>query len=139
MSQVVLADIRCVATGATVPSGVQTVILGPINLYTYKDKSFTLWNYSPVTLSGAVVQVNPDVQGSEFGYPLSSTGGTAPGPNPGLWENYDLTTFQSLGSGKIKSLQVTANTYKWWRVVGVSNDVANTQITISGWCYARSI
>ena len=138
MSQIVLADIRCVATGATVPSGVQTVILGPINLYTYKDKSFTLWNYSPVTLSGAVIQVNPDVQGSEFGFPLPN-GGTSPGPNPGLWENYDTTTFQNLGTGVIKSLQVTANTYKWWRIVGTSNNVANTAVTVSGWCYARSV
>ena len=140
MSQIVLPDIRCIVGGATVPSGVQTTILGPINLYTYKDKSFTLYNYSAVALSGAVVQVNPDHQGSEFPIPNSAIGGTTQsGPNPGLWENYDTTTFQSLPSGRVKSLQVTANTYKWWRVVGTNDNVGGNAVTVSGWCYARSV
>lgn len=136
MSQIAIGDVKCAATGAVIPSGVQTVLLGPLNFFSYKDKSFTLWNYSPVTLSGAVVQVNPDAQGVEFGYPLPN-GGTAQGPNPGLWENYDSTTFQSLPSGSIKSLQVTASTYRWWQVVGTNNSA--TPITVSGWCYARSV
>lgn len=139
---IMLGDVRCNPGGATVTSGsLTTTILGPFNLLNYKDKSFTLYNYGSVTLSGAVIQVNPDHQGAEYAFVPSSTIGASSGPNSGLWENFDTTSFQSLASGAIKSVQVSAATgatLKWWRVQGTA-DHSTGAVTISGWMYARSI
>lgn len=139
--QLVLGDTRCVVGGATVISGTQsTVILGPINLYNYGHKSFTVYNAGSVTLSGAIIQVNPDHHGQEFtSVPANPSAPVVGGPNPALWETIDTTSYQSLGPGAVKSVQLSNNTYKWWQVVGTSNAGGSTTVTTSGWCYARSV
>lgn len=138
--QITLPDVRCIVGGGTVASGtLSTVVLGPINLYDYNHKSFTLYNYSATTLSGAVIQVNPDHQGQEFPTPAGISTASQYGPNPGLWENYDTTAFQNLASGAVKSLNIPGDVHKWFRVVGTSNQPGSTTVTCSGWCYARSI
>ena len=136
---IILGDVRCAPGGAVIPSGTPTVILGPFNLFNYKDKSFTLYNYG-TTLSGALIQVNPDHQGVEYITPNSAIGGTNQlGPNAGLWETIDSTTFNSFPSGSVKSVQVSAATgatLKWWRVIGTAHQ---NGVMCSGWMYARSI
>lgn len=135
---IIFGDARCVPGGTVIASGVVTTIMGPFNLLNYKEKSFTLYNYG-ATLSGAVVQVNPDHQGQEYSSVPSSTLGASPGPNAGLWENFDTATFQSLAPGQVKSLQIPASTgatLKWWRVQGTAH---LPNVMVSGWMYARSI
>lgn len=144
MSMIVIGDARSDHNGLTLVSGVPTttsgVILGPFNLYNYKEKSFTLYNFGPVTLSGAVVQINADHQGVEYSSPNSALGGdTQRGPNPGLWETIDSTSFNSLASGSVKSVQIAATagaTMKWWRVQATAHIPG---VQVSGWMYARTL
>lgn len=130
-------DIKQSRGGATVTSGAaSTVILGPLDLLQYPTKSFTLYNYGTVTLSGAVIQVNPDHQGCETGR-TSGDGSQPGGPNAGLWENHDADTFCSLGSGQVRSKAEASNSlFRWWRIVGTNNQTPS--ITVSGWNYAAS-
>lgn len=122
--------------GAVVTSGdATTVIWGPYDLLAYRDKTFTLYNLGDVTLSGAVVQINPDEGGYEQNAP-GLVNQTRPAPNAGLWHAYDSTTFRSLGSGQVRSLAVANNDrYRWWRIIGTQN---NPSTTVSGWGYAST-
>ena len=124
--------------GATVASGDSSAtVVGPINLLGYQLKSFTLMNqHATLTLSGAIVQVNQDHGGYEAGTQLTG-GGTGPPPNPGMWENYDTTTFQSLAATTARSVAMPANSlFRWWRITATNNQTPS--LGVSGWCYAAS-
>lgn len=124
--------------GSAVASGVTgTVILGPFDLQRYPKKAFTLYNVSAVTLSGALIQINPDQGGYEDGASTTNvTGATPPSPNAGLWENYDTTSFRSLASAGVKTVFSKDDVARWWRVIAIA-DEAN--VTVSGWLYATSV
>lgn len=122
--------------GALVASGsTLTNILGPINLRSYPHKAFAVVNHGTVTLSGVVVQVNPDKHGMQQGTALST--GATPVPNPGLWVNLDTTTFQSLASGACKVVSFADQPYPWWRLVAVNYQPP--AVSISGWAMAQTI
>lgn len=135
---VVMVDVRSEQVGATVVSGAETVILGPFNLLNRPTKTFTLYNAGALTLSGAVVQVNPDPHGMELGV-MQGTPGPAVqiGPNPVLWQTYDSASFSQLGAGQVRS--ITANDlFRWWRIIGLHQG-PNTSIAVSGWVNAATI
>ena len=129
-------DVSAFVSGTPVASGMASVILGPLNLGRRPRKTFTLYNAGTVTLSGAIVQVNPD-QGGQMALQGATPG--APqviAPNPALWHTYDAASFQSLGAGQVRSL-VASDLFRWWRIVGVNDQPA--AIAASGWCYAASL
>ena len=136
--QYVSVDIIDQYGGVTLASGVSTTVLGPFNLLRYPRKSVTLYNLGPVTASGLVVQINPDQAGTEGGATIFPATTGAP-PNPGLWENYDTTSFQSLPTGTVKTLQITNAVAKFWRVQGLNAALTGQAITVSGWLYGNSI
>jgi len=125
--------------GTTVPSGTLTTVIGPFNLLAYKSKSFTIWNQSFITLSGAVVQCNPDPSGAESGTALVDPNTVPVGPYSQLWETYDSTTLQSLAASGVKTVHVNTATSRWWRVAAVNNNQDNVSISVSGYCHAYGI
>lgn len=137
MSDVVRGNTRRIHEGALVASGsTATRILGPYDLVAYPHKSFTLWNQGAVTLSGAIIRINPDPQGNEPNSTISNMTGTASLPNEGMWENYDTTSFADLGSGVIKTVHISTATARWWDVVAVNNQPPT--LLVSGYCYANA-
>jgi hypothetical protein len=133
----VIGDIKDKRGGAILASGVVANIMGPFDLLRYPHKAFTVWNGSSVTLSGALLQANPDQGGYESGVPLSNPGVTGDPPNAGLWENFDTTSFNSLASGAVKTVFVNGSVARWWQIVGLSNQTPN--IMASGWVYGNAI
>lgn len=134
MSNWTTPDFRDEQGGVSLPSGVETVILGPFVLGRYDVKSFTLLNQGPLTLSGARIEINPDHTTGESGPKADGSAWRA--PNPGLWHTYDATGFSNLGSGQLRSVSASGSAYRWWRVVGL-----NTQtpaLSVSGWLLAVS-
>ena len=113
--------------GGLVASGQSSVILGPIDLGKYPTKTFSLWNTGFLTLSGAIVQVNPDRTGDEQ---------NGPAPAAALWHIYDSASFVSLASGECRSL-VANDLFRWWRVLGANNQPAG--IPVSGYYRAASL
>jgi hypothetical protein len=138
MSEIVRGDLLQFFNGATIPSGsTVTRLLGPYEMLGYPHKSFTIYNLGPVTLSGAAIRINPDHRGVQTGTQMGQIGGSVAGPNEGLWENYDTTTFLNLPAGSVKSAHITTATARWWEVV-VINDRTPT-ITCSGWVRGVSV
>lgn len=133
----IIGDTKDVRSGALLASGVQATIVGPVDLLRYPRKAITIYNGGSVTLSGAVVQVNPDHQGYERTTQLANPNATGSGPNAGLWENYDTTTFQSLASGGIKTKFINGDVARWWRVIGINQDTPD--IMTSGWVYGNAV
>jgi hypothetical protein len=133
----VIGDTKDKRGGAVLVSGVQAVILGPYDLTRYPHKSFTIYNGGSVTLSGAVIQINPDHQGYEDSVPLSNPGSIGAAPNAGLWENFDTTSFQSLASGGIKTVFIDGKEARWWRIVGINHQPPS--VMTSGWVYGNAI
>ncbi len=121
MAQWTTPEYRDEQGGVLVPSGIGTVLLGPFCLPYYETRSFTLYNLGPATLSGAVIQINPD-------HTATPPNGT---PNAGLWHTYDATAFQSLAPGEVRSKTATDVAYRWWRIVGTNDRFAS--LTASGW------
>lgn len=113
-------DINSFSGGAVVTSGTGTVILGPFALMRYPSKTLTLINRGTVTLSGAAIQVNPDLAGSPADAPINATGGVGSPPDAALWYTIDDTTFRNLASGGVKAAILTG-AYRWWRVVGTNS------------------
>jgi len=137
MSNYFSGDVRSERAGATVASGVAGVILGPLDLLRYREKTFTVVNHGAVTLSGVALQVNHDPHGHESGL-LSSTPGTIlPQPSAGLWQDYDTTSFQSIATGGVRSLNVAGTAHKWWRLVGTNKFTPS--VVVSGHLNARSV
>lgn len=131
-------DFHSTYGGALVTSGATpVVVLGPLDLRRYPKKAFSVYNQSDVTLSGVVIQINPDMGGSETGASQGNpTGATPPPPNPGLWHTYDATTFQSMATGTVRTLFSKDDVARWWRVVGTSNLPG---VTASGWLHATTV
>jgi hypothetical protein len=139
MSMIVQPDVRTAVAGVTLASGVQAVVLGPFDLLRVPRKSFTLLNVGPQTLSGAVLQINPDQGGSEAGTTSSTPGVALPAPNPALWES-TATTWTSLAPGVVSTQSLAGSgavCARWWRVVAISNQSA--AITVSGWMYGTTV
>ncbi len=135
----VIGDIKDKRDSALLASGVAANIIDPVDFLRYVHKSITIWNGGPVTLSGAVIQINPDHQGYEqIGVvPLSNPGTTGAAPNPALWENYDTTSFSNLASGGVKTVFINGNVARWWRVVGTNSQPPS--LMTSGWVYGNAI
>ena len=129
-------DFRSEAAGATLASGTATVVIGPLHLLAYDRKSFTLYNLGAATLSGCLVQINPDPQGYEAGALLANPGQTGSAPNAGLWETIDNTSFSNLAAGSVKTVQFQTTTAKWWRLQALNS---LPSITVSGYCNATSV
>jgi len=129
--------------GKTVVSGAaSTVIAGPFDLLRYKDKSFSLYNYGATTLSGAVIQVNPDHSGIavDQDVPLNDTAADRPTINETMWHDFDTTSFRSMGSGDARSVAAQSNAiFRWWRIVGTVDNAGLANATVSGWMYARTV
>ena len=123
-------DFRDERSGVTVPSGVLTTILGPFQLPLYGTRSFTILNQGSLTLSGAVVQINPDDKVFEQGI-----GAAQNTPDAALWHTYDASAFRNMAAGEIRSYSAGANVaYRWWRVAGMNNQTPS--ISTSGWLMA---
>lgn len=122
--------------GASLASGVTSVILGPYNLQLYPTKAFSVYNCGSATLSGAVIQTNPDPGGNES-QGGSSINATMAAPNAGLWETYDESSFINLASGGVRTVYVIDKSAKWWRIVA-TNDRTPT-ITASGYLYGAGV
>lgn len=125
--------------GTVVPSGVLTTVLGPLNLLATARKSFTIWNQSFITLSGAAIQINPDPCGFEPDTVLVNPNVAPVAPYVQLWENYDNTSLQSLAASGVKTVHVSTATARWWRVVAVNNNQNNVSISVSGYVAAYAI
>lgn len=138
MIAVVTPDVRVVVGGAVCASGIETVVLGPLNLLRWPNKSFTVYNLSSITMSGAKIQTSPDQRGDEAGTASSDPAQRAPLPGPELWHNIDTLTFQSLESGGIRTVEFY-NARRWWRVVAKNDVPSGASLTISGWCNASTI
>lgn len=121
--------------GALVPSGTVTSIFGPVHYGTSPHKAFAVANQSAYTLSGAIIQVNPDRHGVQVGTALSD--GRTPAPNASLWVNLDTTTFQTLSSGQCRVVAFADRPYPWWRIVAVNDQPPS--LGISGWGMAQTI
>ena len=136
-----IGDIKDKRDSALLASGVAANIIDPVDLLLYPHKAFTIWNGGTVTLSGAAIQINPDQGGYEqIGnslVPINPPGTTGGPPNPGLWENYDNTSFTALASGAVKTVFINGNVARWWRIVGVNNQPPS--IMCSGWVYGNAI
>lgn len=132
-------DVRHEDGGALVASGTTTVILGPFNFFMRPTKAFALVNRGTLTLSGAIIQVNPDMQGSESGVQGSNPSAQPTvGPNANMWVNFDTTTFQTMAVGETRVLTTNITAlYPWWRVVGVNREP--TTIATSGWAFAGTL
>ena len=147
--EIVRVDVRSEEGGAIVVSGTNsTVILGPYDLGDRASKTFVLYNqHASLTLSGALIQVNPDRQGSESMDFLGSQPGSAiVGPNPALWLDVHTATvapnttatrnFFNIGPGVVRGV-IIEGYHRWWRIVGTNDGTA--PITVSGWVYAGSL
>ena len=135
MIQVV--DIRESRAGATVPSGVPTVVMGPFRLPRYITKTFGICNTGAVTLSGVMLQVNPDQAGLEPG--IQQGNPTAPpvqvGPSTAMWVNYASSAFQNLAAGSTAVFEAPLTAlFTWWQAVA-TNDRSQS-ITVSGYLSA---
>ena len=138
MSGYAETDVRSLYGGALVASGAaSTVILGPFDLSRWPNRSLCLYNMGATTLSGAVVQVNPDPFGSEPGVNPAVAGKLVNPPNSGLWINYDTTTFQSLATAQVRGTTLPGM-YRYWRVVGTVDNVGLPSTTVSGYITAAS-
>lgn len=124
--------------GVTIASGGLSVLLGPLNLLRYPTITFTLYNPNFYTLSGAVIQVNPDDVGIEPGLVPAVPAGspTQIGPNPALWYDYDATTFKFMTSGQLRHV-VAAGPHRWWRVLAANYQTP--ALSVSGWVNAATI
>lgn len=135
MSNLIRADRRHIVAGVVVPSGVVAVsggitrLLGPYDLLNYPHKSFTVYNQSAVTLSGAAVRINFDWRGNEPGSSSTNQTATLVGPNDGLWEVLDSTSFNSLPAGTIKTAHFSTQTARWWDVIVVNNQTPTITVT----------
>lgn len=131
-------DFRSEFKGVTVTSGATAVvILGPLDLGRYPRKAFSIYNQSDVTLSGVVVQINPDLSGFETGASQGNpSGATQPPPNPGLWHTFDATTFQSMAPGEVRTRFAKDDVIRWWRLTGTSSLPG---VTASGWLHATTV
>lgn len=141
MSEITSPDIRNEQGGATVVSGqASTVILGPLRLDRYGAKTFSVYNPgASLTLSGVIVQVNPDPNGVEPRSPTDPNNTVQVGPNPALWHMYDETSFCSVGPGQTKSLAVYPYVkFPWWRVIGTVNNAGMPGVAASGYCWASA-
>jgi hypothetical protein len=105
---------------AAVTVGVaQTVVIAPRALLGYDKKCFTVKNAGAVALNSCKVQATA----IEAGAPLAASTLDAD------WEDIDTTTLASLGAGAVKSVQITNDSRKWWRVVAT---VASSTTTALG-------
>lgn len=134
----VVADIDDRRGGAVVASGTTTVIVGPWKLGKRLTKSFSLYNCHPsITLSGAILEINPDPEGADDTFFVSTPGQPQPGgPNPQLWHTYDNVTFQAIAPGECRSV-VANDLFMWWRIRGVNN--SNSLMLVSGFSLSSSI
>ena len=137
MAAEVVGDYRDLYGGVSVPSGVLTVVWGPFQGGRYVHKALTLLNQGALTLSGAVVQVNPDPVGYEAG--MTSTNPTVPLPSPSaaMWETIDASTFQSLATGAVKTAFFSTQVAKWWRVAALNDRSAS--LNVSGYGYLNTL
>lgn len=106
--------------GATLASGVSTVVVGPVSLIGYRSKSFTVYNQGALTLSGVAVQINPDP-------------GTPTATDP-KWET--VSTASSIPTLTAKTIQST-DIAKWFRLIALNNQAAS--FVVSGYAYASAL
>lgn len=81
-----------------------TVVIGPLDLLRFATKAFTIKN-GATAFNAAVVEATR----------IEPTPG-APSTDDADWETIDGTTFATLGAAGIKSLQISDDSRKWWRV-----------------------
>ena len=107
--------------GVTLASGVLTTVVGPFHLARLRNQAGFFLNQSLSTISGAVLQVNPDTTSD----PNAVSGA--------MWITVASAT--SIASGTL--VQLTATTpAKWGRIAAISNF---DSLTVSGYWYGVSI
>lgn len=105
--------------GATVASGITGgVIIAATNVLGYKSKCITVYNQGAVTLSGVIVQINPEP-------------GAAPSVNDVKWET--IATTGTIASATAVTIQSTAMS-KWIQVKAIND--RSQSIVASGYLYA---
>jgi hypothetical protein len=134
-----ILDVRENYGGVSLASGVETTILGPMNLLRYGLKAFSVYNLGPGTVSGLYVQTNPDYQGYDTtrGATLAN-GATGQAPNAGLWEDYDTTSLQNLAAGSVVTVDIANVSRRWWRLRGLNDAKDGVALTVSGYLYAQT-
>lgn len=131
---------RALYNGVTLASGTLTRVLGPYNLLSYPHKSFTLYNLSNYTLSGAQVRINADPAGNESNTPsvnpfVASLGA----PNANMWEILDQSTLSNLVGSGVKTVHFSTHTARFWDVVAINDQPDGLSLTVSGYCHVSAI
>lgn len=119
-------------TATTVVSGTGgTVILGPFEVGAFVNRSISIHNLGPATLSGVLVQVSNDTRGNEANTPTHDGRGSA--PLPSLWATTSDITTTSLPAGSIAHFNAIARYSRWLQIVGIADGPG---VTVSGYLYA---
>ena len=130
---------RSFRAGTVVASGSAQRILGPFNLLPYARLSFTIQNRSFITLSGALIRINAAHDGNETDTSFTNPVQVAAGPDSGLWETLDASSFSNLAASGVKTVHFSGKCARWWDVIA-TNDVkdGSVSITVSGYSHASA-
>lgn len=119
MSIVIRDTLAPAKTTATVGT-VSTVIVAAIDLLRFDKKVFTVKNTGAVALDTGAVQSTP--------VGLDAVAGD--------WEDYDTVTLIGLAPGQVRSVAVSDDSHRFWRVVGT---VLVGETTTDGYVTAGSM
>ncbi len=123
MSGTIERDILSLAKQTTVVGTSLVPVVAAINLLRYDKKTFQLKNAGSTALNAGMVQATNI---SDADNP------SKPSANDADWETIDSTTFATLAGAATKSVQISGDSRKWWRVlasVGSGSTTINAYVT----------
>ncbi len=105
----IIGDTYSSSENATVGAA-PVVILSSVDMLAYNAKCITIKNTGINTIESIVIQVSP---------------------NDTDWEDYDSSTFANLLSSEIISLQISADSHRYWRVTGASSAGSTSSVWVN--------
>ncbi len=87
-----------------------SIILSSIDLLSYNAKCITIKNTGTNVIEDIVIQASP---------------------NNTDWEDYDDVTYANLASSEIISLQISADSHKYWRVIASSSAGSTSTVWVN--------